>query len=101
MRILICAVLLLVMCLVPAGSVPETPAHPPGNGETASARVEFGRPPFFDEREYSHIPGPDKSFGPDMVIIVEANCDPDMLIPVEADYDPEFVIDRHIVYNFR
>ncbi|NMA24804.1 MAG: hypothetical protein GX936_03965 [Clostridiales bacterium] len=97
MKILLCDVLLLALCLVPAGSVSEAPAHPQRTGVTASVRVKFSGPPFFEEREYTYIPEPDKSFGPDpdMVIITEANCDPDMLIPVEADCDPEFVKGRN------
>ena len=87
--------------MIPAGSVPETSAHPPENGKTASVQVKLNRPPVYTASGFGVIPGQDISFGPDMVIIVEANCDPDMLIPVEADCDPGFEIDRDIVYSFR
>ncbi len=102
MKIFVCAVLLITVCFVPAGSVPETPERPPGGGVTVSVQMKRGESPGTSEAiEYVVIPGQDICPVPDMVIIVEAGCDPDMLLPAETDCDAGLIIDRSVIYNVR
>jgi hypothetical protein len=85
MKIIVCAVLLIALCFVPAGGLPETQTQPLGGDITVSVTVVFG--------------GEAGSAAPDdeaMLLEPNSNIDPKMLINVEADNDPGFFIDRDI-----
>lgn len=90
MKIIVCAVLSIAVCLVPAGNLPETQAQPPGGEVTVSVTVVFG-----GEAGSATLTDEIMLLEPDL------NGDPKMLINVEADNDPGFIIERPMTITIR
>lgn len=82
MKIILCAVLLLFICFVPAGRIPEAPVMPGGAEITISIRGEFVEVP-------DSLKTPEDAF----ILMQGISCDPDILISVEPVNDPAFELE--------
>lgn len=86
MKILLCAVLLMALCLVLPESAQEQNANLPDDDITVSIPVPFDGMP-------------ESGIYPDEKMLLQTGecCDPEMLLPVETPIDPAFLIER--AYN--